>query len=277
MEGSRPLARARPSPLPLLVLALASSLPRLAAADGLYLHRVPTALAAPGAGRAEGPLRVRVFVPDPDGLAARLAPAVHSLGADHVELSLSAYPELAPRTPAAYRAASFLIDFDQPAVRALHAELAARRGEMPGPVELRAFTTAAIPRKSMERGWDVASRVARAGVGDCTEHAVLLTALARATGWPARVVLGLVVVEEDGAPQAFGHAWAELHEAGRWTPVEATPVAEEMRVLGYLPLLLLPDEGPGYALGLGRALQRSWVRRIELHPGAGAGRKTTPD
>ncbi len=52
--------------------------------------------------------------------------------------------------------------------------------------------------------------------GDCNEHAVLLTALARAAGIPARVVAG--VVYADGA--FFYHAWSELW-LSRWVSADA--------------------------------------------------------
>ena len=51
--------------------------------------------------------------------------------------------------------------------------------------------------------------------GDCNEHAVLFAALARAVGLPARVVAGLVYVDE-----AFlYHAWCEVW-LGRWVSVD---------------------------------------------------------
>ena len=55
--------------------------------------------------------------------------------------------------------------------------------------------------------------------GDCTEHTVLFTALARAAGVPTRMAAGLVWSEE---LQAFGyHAWPEVF-AGRWTWTDPT-------------------------------------------------------
>ena len=51
-----------------------------------------------------------------------------------------------------------------------------------------------------------AREVLAARRGDCNEHAVLLTALARAAGIPARVVAGVVYLE-DGF---YYHAWNEL-------------------------------------------------------------------
>lgn len=253
----------------ILATALLAALPALAAAEGLHLYRIPTRASgklrlAPGA-----PLRIRAFVADPASLAASLPGAVRSVGADHVAIELSGYPELEPRDPAAYRSASFLIDFDEPDVRALEARLAARHGASPGLEELRRFTAEAIPRKSAMRGWDTASRVAGAGIGDCTEHAVLLTALARATGRPARVALGLAIASDAGKPLALGHAWAEIHEAGHWVPVDATPIADEAERPAYLPLMLVADEGPGYIFALARQMQRSWVRQVEVGPGEG--------
>ena len=58
----------------------------------------------------------------------------------------------------------------------------------------------------------------RARGGDCTEHAALVTALARAAGLPARQAFGLV---QDGEGFQF-HAWAEVHAGGRWVPVDPT-------------------------------------------------------
>jgi hypothetical protein len=52
--------------------------------------------------------------------------------------------------------------------------------------------------------------------GDCNEHAVLLTALARAAGIPARVVAGAVYAN-DGF---YYHAWSELW-LGRWVSADA--------------------------------------------------------
>lgn len=55
--------------------------------------------------------------------------------------------------------------------------------------------------------------------GDCNEHAVLFTALARAVGIPTRICIGLVWSEE---LQSFGyHAWVEVF-IGEWTPIDPT-------------------------------------------------------
>jgi hypothetical protein len=55
--------------------------------------------------------------------------------------------------------------------------------------------------------------------GDCTEHTVLFTALARAAGVPTRMAAGLVWSDD---LQAFGyHAWPEVF-AGRWVWTDPT-------------------------------------------------------
>ena len=57
--------------------------------------------------------------------------------------------------------------------------------------------------------------------GDCSEHAKLFTAMARALGIPCRTVGGLVYLGD--AYQAFGlHAWNEVVMEGVWVPVDPT-------------------------------------------------------
>ena len=56
--------------------------------------------------------------------------------------------------------------------------------------------------------------------GDCTEFADLYTTLARATGLPARTVIGLAYQSES---QAFAlHAWNEVGIGGAWRGVDPT-------------------------------------------------------
>ena len=62
-----------------------------------------------------------------------------------------------------------------------------------------------------------ALEVLRTQAGDCNEHAVLLTALLRAAGIPARVCVG--VVHSNGS--FFYHAWTESF-LGKWVSMDAT-------------------------------------------------------
>lgn len=77
-----------------------------------------------------------------------------------------------------------------------------------------------LTRKNMSTSLASASEVVRSRAGDCTEHAVLLTALLRARRLPARVAVGLVYWDRHSA--FAGHAWTEVWVEGRWVPLDAT-------------------------------------------------------
>jgi len=93
----------------------------------------------------------------------------------------------------------------------------------------------------------VASHVLASRVGDCSEMSLLFIALARASGVPARRVVGLAATSADGAP-AFGlHAWAEVALRGRWVPVDPTwnePVADATHIALHV------GDGDDWAAGL---------------------------
>jgi hypothetical protein len=68
-----------------------------------------------------------------------------------------------------------------------------------------------------------AREVLRTKVGDCNEHTALYVAMARASGIPARVAVGLVYMH--GA--FYYHAWPEVYirdgnAGGLWLPVDPT-------------------------------------------------------
>ena len=89
-------------------------------------------------------------------------------------------------------------------------------------VALERYVHEKITEPDYAQAFDSAAEVMASGKGDCTEHAVLLAALARACGIPARVVVGLVYTEQTGRP-AFGyHMWNELWIADRWIAMDAT-------------------------------------------------------
>jgi len=103
-----------------------------------------------------------------------------------------------------------------------------------------------IQDKHLSTAYASASETARTGSGDCTEHAVLLAALLKARGIPARVCHGLVYVEQGGSAisgQAevdamgnvvesgghtsmtgqFGwHMWSQAQINGHWHDLDAT-------------------------------------------------------
>ena len=77
-----------------------------------------------------------------------------------------------------------------------------------------------IDKKDFSQAFATASEVAVTHEGDCTEHSVLLAALARACGIPARAAIGLVYMEGAGA---FGfHMWDEVFIQKHWIGIDAT-------------------------------------------------------
>jgi transglutaminase-like putative cysteine protease len=90
---------------------------------------------------------------------------------------------------------------------------------------VRKFVTDYVEEKGLDVGFATASEVARTKSGDCTEHGVLVAALARAAGIPARGVSGIVQIPEgyaEGHEAAFGyHMWAQVNIGGRWVDIDA--------------------------------------------------------
>lgn len=88
-------------------------------------------------------------------------------------------------------------------------------------------------RKDLSTNLATASQVLARKVGDCTEHALLVTALARAAGLPARQVSGLIYVGDELG--FFGwHAWTQIVLEGRWVAVDASwnePTADAAHLL----------------------------------------------
>lgn len=94
--------------------------------------------------------------------------------------------------------------------------------------------------------------------GDCTEHAALFVALARAAGLPARNVGGIVFVSDADDGMWGYHAWAEVW-LGEWVPVDTT-----VKELGTSARYLMFEyDEPGETHGRGRAGR---CLRQDIHP-----------
>ena len=97
----------------------------------------------------------------------------------------------------------------------------------------------------------------RTGVGDCNEHATLLTALLRAAGIPARLSIGLAYSRD----RFFYHAWTEAY-LGEWVSMDATlnqmpadpghikliegNLEKQVEIAGVVGEIR--DEGPGFSI-----------------------------
>ncbi len=82
------------------------------------------------------------------------------------------------------------------------------------------WVAANIKTKNYETAFATASEVAVNLKGDCTEHSVLVAAMCRAAGIPARVAVGLLYVEHLGG--FGGHMWNEVYINRRWVAIDAT-------------------------------------------------------
>jgi len=126
------------------------------------------------------------------------------------------------------RAATAYANTDDPEIQRLAREAA---GDEKDPAKLvgrlRAFVSRYVETKDLSVGFATAGEVARSRQGDCSEHAVLLAALARACGLPARAVSGIVY-----APRFAGrndvfvwHMWTQVYAGGRW--IDTDPALEQ--------------------------------------------------
>lgn len=80
---------------------------------------------------------------------------------------------------------------------------------------------AANMRQSYGAEASTATAVLAQLAGDCTEHTLLFTALARAAGIPARQLGGIIYVENP-EPLFGWHAWAQIHDGTGWIGVDPT-------------------------------------------------------
>jgi hypothetical protein len=104
----------------------------------------------------------------------------------------------------------FYLDLDDPRLEELLAGCAP-----PGFACLEALVDRSIRTKSLQHGFAGVREVLDSAAGDCTEHALLLAALLRKRGVPARLAYGFLLTEAG----FIGHAWTEARaEAGSgWT------------------------------------------------------------
>lgn len=111
------------------------------------------------------------------------------------------------------------IDAGDPAIAGLARRLTEGESDPARRVERLLTWTYQNLDKHLSSNLTTASQVLAHKQGDCTEHALLFVALARAAGIPAREVSGLVYMGDRF--QRFGwHAWAEVALDGRWVQVD---------------------------------------------------------
>jgi hypothetical protein len=163
-------------------------------------------------------------------------------------------------TDASHLESSAMINTDDEGIAELAAtavrtapDIAEKRAEA-----MRRFVNRHIDEKSLGVGFGSAAEVARSREGDCSEHAVLLAAMLRADGIPARVVSGLVYVPEFvGERNIFGyHMWTQalLERDGEpvWIDLDPTMPDDAPFDAAHIALLvssLSDDEGGLTSMG----------------------------
>jgi hypothetical protein len=80
---------------------------------------------------------------------------------------------------------------------------------------------------------------------------------------------GAALLHSNGRWIAYGHAWVQTLEAGRWIVRDSALAAAPVPVY-YVPSFVMADEGPGYQLGMMLGLGRLPSRIEILDHGAGA-------
>jgi hypothetical protein len=125
-----------------------------------------------------------------------------------------------PEVDQQYTVGNSVLQIDDPRVRQMAREAAAG-ADNPRDIALalERYVYRAVTKKDFSQAFATAAEVATSREGDCTEHAVLLAALARACKIPSRVAIGLVYVE--GADGFGYHMWTEVYLNGQWIPLDA--------------------------------------------------------
>lgn len=179
-----------------------------------------------GAADLKQPLRMQVQISGTD-----MAPAstghqtVRVQEPGHFELSIDPGPAKSDSTVLdLYREPSAWVQSDSVLLKDL-AERATNGGKTDLQKMRRAedFVRSYIFGKNLSVGYASALEVATSRQGDCTEHALLLTAIARASGIPSRVATGLAYVARFGDREHVfvPHAWTEAYVDGRWQGFDA--------------------------------------------------------
>lgn len=160
------------------------------------------------------------------------------------------------------------MELSDPGVKEMAREAAgAERDALRLARRIESYVAAQITRKDLSMGMATAAETARERTGDCTEHAVLVAALARAAGIPSRVVDGLAYVEDwPGVGATFGyHMWAEVW-VGQWLPLDAALGGHDATHLALSRSDLNEPDALAGAIGIVPFLGRLRIQVLEPKP-----------
>jgi len=123
--------------------------------------------------------------------------------------------------PAEYLKSNHFIRSDDPLVKELARKATGQeRSAWTKALRIEKWVHDNVKDKNFTQAFATADQVARTLEGDCTEHAILASAMCRAAGVPARPVIGLVYVP---SAEAMGyHMWIEVWIDGDWIALDPT-------------------------------------------------------
>ena len=176
-----------------------------------------------------------------------------------------AYGHEPPAEAKAYLRAGFHLDLDDPRLERLAEDcaipLSTRRAGKPSgseismvaPEQLECLERSVyryIRTKSLDYGFADLQQILSSRSGDCTEHALLLAAVLRRIGIPARLAYGLILTEIG----FIGHAWTEMFAGDHWIWLDSS--FPEPRDYGMKIRLGVMDPAQPYWADLGLDLLR---------------------
>ncbi|MFT2091990.1 transglutaminase-like domain-containing protein [Paraglaciecola sp. 2405UD69-4] len=183
---------------------------------------------------------------------------------DSLELTIEETSSFTGSPAVKHSSASFVIDVDEANTKTFISSFPNIDADNWQVDELSAYVNDYIDDVTYIHGFNIASVVAEQRSGDCTEHAILVTALARGLGLPSRVIIGTVIVEEEADVSAFGHAWSEVWHQGQWHLLDAALYELKDTPRFYLPAAALDNEGPGFTLSLAMATALMPIKLTEI-------------
>jgi len=129
---------------------------------------------------------------------------------------------------------------------------------------LEKFVTDYILETDLSIGYASAAEVLESRQGDCTEFAVLLAAMCRASGAPTQVIQGIAYAEQFGERKNIfvGHAWVRCYVAGRWVHLDSAMGHHDTA-----HIMLGQSDGPNQLLQLLTAMGQFTITRIDAPDG----------
>lgn len=165
--------------------------------------------------------------PPSDAIQTRIEDATYRI---EVPASHDTGPEEPLNNPAPYLDGDALVQVGHPAVEAALAEIV-DGDEAPWPLALQLYEWVYENiDKTIVLSFPSAIEVLQTREGDCNEHTVLYTALARTAGLPTKIAIGVVWSEALGG--FYYHAWPEVY-VGRWIAMDPTlgqPIADATHI-----------------------------------------------